>query len=79
MEAGKMAQFLRVLASLLKDLGLIPSIHTVIYNHLELHFQGIRHPFLAFTGTRHAWYANIYTSKIPIHILLFFETRFFFV
>jgi hypothetical protein len=49
-----MAQWLRTLAALTEDLGLVPSAHMVVYNHLKLQFQGIRCPLLNFVGTMHA-------------------------
>ena len=38
---GKISQWKRTLASLLEDLGSIPSAHMVTHNYLELQFQGI--------------------------------------
>lgn len=38
-----MVQWLRTLAALPKDLGLISSIHIVFNSHSELQFQGILH------------------------------------
>jgi hypothetical protein len=37
----EMAQWLRALAALAKDLGLVPSTHRVAHNHLILQFQRI--------------------------------------
>ena len=37
-----MTPWLRAPAALSKDLGLIPSIHVVAHNRMELQFQGIQ-------------------------------------
>lgn len=66
--AGETAQQLRALDALLKDMYLIPSAHTVAYNHLELQFQGIQGLSLNSVGTRHTDSMQICIGKIPIHI-----------
>jgi hypothetical protein len=48
-----MVQWLRALAALPEDQGLIPSNHMVSHIHLQLQFQGIQHSLLTSTGTRH--------------------------
>lgn len=40
----------------------IPSTHLVAHIYLELQSQGTCHPLLAFTGTRHADGAHMYTQ-----------------
>lgn len=40
--SGKMAQWLRALAALEEDLGLVPSTHMLVFNHLKLQFHGIQ-------------------------------------
>jgi hypothetical protein len=44
--AGEIALWISALAVLPEDLGSIPSNHSGPHNHLELQFQGIRHPLL---------------------------------
>jgi hypothetical protein len=39
LRAGKVAQWLRALATLPEDLGLILSTHVAAQNHIELQFQ----------------------------------------
>lgn len=45
---GEMAEWLRALATLVDDLGLIltPSTHMAANKHLEYKFQGMQHPLL---------------------------------
>lgn len=52
-----MAQWLRALADLAEDQGSIP--RTSLY-HLQLLFQSIQHPFLAFICIRNAHGTHLY-------------------
>lgn len=54
-----MTHQLRTLADLPKDPASVPSTHMAAHNHLELQFQGIRHPILASAATRlYMWCAE---------------------
>ena len=46
-----MAQWLRMLTVLAEDQDLVPSIHMVSHNYLQLRFPGIQCPLLASKGT----------------------------
>lgn len=65
-----MAQKLRLLAILEKDLGSIPSNHIVAQNHPQLQFQVIWCPLLTSAGpdiyvvSIHAYKKNAHTHKI---------------
>lgn len=52
----------RVLAAHPEDLGSIPSRHVVVYNYLQLQFQGTKCPLLASVDTRHTCGAQTYTQ-----------------
>ena len=49
--AGEAARQLGVLAAPAEGWNWVPSTHMVTHNHLELHFLGMRCPFLASAGT----------------------------
>lgn len=48
-----MAQCLKLSVVHAKDLSSVPGTHTVAYNTLQLHFQGIWSPLLTSAGTSH--------------------------
>ena len=56
--AGDMAQWLRAMAALAKELGLIPSMPMVAHNHLQLQSQGSSALFWP------SWALHIHATKI---------------
>lgn len=78
----EMAQKLRLLAILEKNLGSIPSNHIVTRNHPQLQFQVIWCPLLTSAGPEihvasiHAHKKNAHTHKInPLQEQVLFTTR----
>ena len=65
----EMAQQLRALAALAEDLGSVPSTHTVVHNHLKLHFWGNMVSCSDFCEHQtHVWSTYADAGKTVIHI-----------
>ena len=58
-----MAQWLRALATLLKDSSSIPRTHIKARDYLQLQSQGIQYPLLTSADTERSWCLDIYTGK----------------
>lgn len=65
--ARELPQWVRVLAILAEDRGLVPKHSRDYDNHLKLQLQVTQLPLLTSRGITLSWCSYIYTSKTLIH------------